>query len=69
MLVRSIPCAKSSILCDLAIRKSTPKGVLFLINRQVYSNPSAEGAGNACERVRWTIQRAGVGVAVEKIQE
>ena len=33
------------------------------------SNPSAEGAGNACERRLRRIQRAGVGAAVEKIEE
>ena len=32
-------------------------------------NPSAEGAGIACERVRWTKQRAGDGAAVEKVEE
>ena len=37
--------------------------------KQRDSNPSAEGAGNACERRRWRMQRAGVGAAVEKIEE
>ena len=34
--------------------------------KQGDSNPSAEGAGNACSRRQWRMQRAGVGAAVEK---
>ena len=38
----------------------------FLLSRQPLQN---RVPGNACERLRWRIQRAGVGAAVEKIEE
>ena len=60
------PRAEGSSPSAPAKTKSTPRGVLFVLARVVLASRGARSVpGNACERRRWRIQRAGVGAAVE----